>query len=277
MHGGCRVTASGDRATSLRVVHEAAANRRADAGQGIRDALDDCPNGGRRPERRGEQGRQQRGRDLMAGRRRAGSRCRCRRRLGPISRSVPLPPPAQAPPRLGSLSGAAPCCATRPAPQRRTRGAACEAGSLLGLRHPLRRSPRRTTDQSRRSAVTRSPPGSPAAGVPWPPSSPLPHPFLPHHRKQPRPTSRRRHHRRPHRQHLDATRPSMIKPRQPLTGYERTRPWWPSLIVTDSELPPSPLTHPSGRTHPTHLVTQSHGVSQKVHLPGQRTSAASLI
>jgi len=40
-------------------------------------------------------------------------------------------------------------------------------------------------------------------------AAPLPHPLLPHHRPQPRPPPPRRHPRRPHRQHLDATPTSM--------------------------------------------------------------------
>ncbi len=42
------------------------------------------------------------------------------------------------------------------------------------------------------------------------PAPPLPHPVLPRQRPQPRPPTTRRHPRRPQRQRLDATTPSMI-------------------------------------------------------------------
>jgi hypothetical protein len=54
------------------------------------------------------------------------------------------------------------------------------------------------------------------------PPTPLPHPLLPDHRPQPRPPSSRRHHRRPHQQHLDAPNASLINRQRPLTGYPRT-------------------------------------------------------
>ena len=123
---------------------------------------------------------------------RAASQLRPGRRLRDLRQ--PVPPLAQGkPPRAA------------PGPAAETQG---RPG--LAIRHPLRRPRHEQRIGKRRPRLQACRQNQRLLAHPFNPPAPLPHPLLPHHRTQPWPPPARRHPRRPHRKHLDATAPSMI-------------------------------------------------------------------
>ena len=97
-------------------------------------------------------------------------------------------------------------------PPRADPGPAAETQGRPGLaiRDPLRRPRHEQRIGKRRPRLQARRENQRLLAHPFNPAAPLPHPLLPHHRPQPRPPPARRHPRRPHRKHLDATAPSMI-------------------------------------------------------------------
>src|SRR6266550_5826127 len=79
----------------------------------------------------------------------------------------------------------------------------------LAVRHPLRRPGHEQRLGERRPRLQARRQNQRLLARPVNPATPLPYPLLPHHRTQPRPAPARRHPRRSHRKHLDATPPSM--------------------------------------------------------------------